>query len=135
MVDEEQPFEGKGLKTAEQALAFGGAIFERSEDFDVAIDHVMTLLTDAVVLFERQSFGSAAFLAITADLFGILAVGYRPGIAAGQLDCRLRGPAGFAILFFGRVAREERMMLETFGDSYRAYMARTGRVFLPIFLK
>jgi hypothetical protein len=95
MVDEEQPFEGKGLKTAEQALAFGGAIFERSEDFDVAIDHVLTLLTDAVVLFERQSFGSAAFLAITADLFGILAVGYRPGIAAGQLDCRLRGPGRF----------------------------------------
>jgi protein-S-isoprenylcysteine O-methyltransferase Ste14 len=39
------------------------------------------------------------------------------------------GLAGFAVLYFGRVAREERMMLETFGDSYRAYMARTGRVF------
>ena len=38
------------------------------------------------------------------------------------------GLAGFGILFFGRVAREERMMLETFGDSYRAYMARTGRI-------
>jgi protein-S-isoprenylcysteine O-methyltransferase Ste14 len=32
-------------------------------------------------------------------------------------------------LFCGRVAREERMMLQTFGDSYREYMARTGRVF------
>jgi protein-S-isoprenylcysteine O-methyltransferase Ste14 len=42
------------------------------------------------------------------------------------------GLAGFGTLFFGRVAREERMMLETFGDSYRAYMARTGRVFPPI---
>ena len=39
------------------------------------------------------------------------------------------GIVGFGILFFGRVAREERMMLQTFGDSYRAYMARTGRVF------
>jgi protein-S-isoprenylcysteine O-methyltransferase Ste14 len=39
------------------------------------------------------------------------------------------GLAGFGTLFFGRVAREERMMLETFGDSYRAYMAQTGRVF------
>ena len=39
------------------------------------------------------------------------------------------GLAGFGILFFGRVAREEQMMLETFGDSYRAYMARTGRIF------
>jgi protein-S-isoprenylcysteine O-methyltransferase Ste14 len=39
------------------------------------------------------------------------------------------GLVGFGTLFFGRVAREERMMLETFGDGYRAYMARTGRVF------
>ena len=43
------------------------------------------------------------------------------------------GPVGFGILFFGRVASEERMMLETFGDSYRAYMTRTGRVF-PLIL-
>jgi protein-S-isoprenylcysteine O-methyltransferase Ste14 len=43
------------------------------------------------------------------------------------------GLVGFGILFFGRIAREERMMLETFGDSYRAYMARTGRVFPSIF--
>ena len=45
------------------------------------------------------------------------------------------GPAGligFGTLYFGRVAREERMMLEAFGDSYRAYMARTGRVFPSI---
>jgi len=42
------------------------------------------------------------------------------------------GLVGFGILFFGRVAREERMMLETFGDGYRAYMARTGRVFPSI---
>ena len=43
------------------------------------------------------------------------------------------GIVGFGILFFGRVAREERMMLEAFGDSYRAYMARTGRIFPSIF--
>ena len=30
------------------------------------------------------------------------------------------------ILFLGCAAREERMMLQTFGDSYREYMARTG---------
>jgi protein-S-isoprenylcysteine O-methyltransferase Ste14 len=39
------------------------------------------------------------------------------------------GIAGFGILFFGRVAREERMLQQTFGDNYREYMARTGRVF------
>ena len=33
------------------------------------------------------------------------------------------GLVGFGTLFFGRVAREERMMLETFGDNYRAYGA------------
>jgi protein-S-isoprenylcysteine O-methyltransferase Ste14 len=35
---------------------------------------------------------------------------------------------GFGILFFGRVAREERLMLEKFGDEYRAYMSRTYRL-------
>lgn len=38
------------------------------------------------------------------------------------------GLVGFGILFFGRVAREERMMLESFGDEYRAYMSRTYRI-------
>jgi protein-S-isoprenylcysteine O-methyltransferase Ste14 len=45
------------------------------------------------------------------------------------------GLTGFGILYFGRVAREERMMLEIFGENYRAYMARTGRIFPSIFLK
>jgi protein-S-isoprenylcysteine O-methyltransferase Ste14 len=43
------------------------------------------------------------------------------------------GLVGFGTLFFGRVAREERMMLEMFGDSYRAYMERTDRVFPSVF--
>ncbi len=43
------------------------------------------------------------------------------------------GLAGFGILFFGRVAREEDMMLATFGDQYRAYMARTYRIFRGIY--
>jgi protein-S-isoprenylcysteine O-methyltransferase Ste14 len=43
------------------------------------------------------------------------------------------GLVGFGILFFGRVAREERMMLETFGNHYREYMARTYRVIPLIF--
>lgn len=43
----------------------------------------------------------------------------------------IAGPAGlvgFGILFFGRVRREEEMMITAFGDEYRAYMARTARV-------
>jgi protein-S-isoprenylcysteine O-methyltransferase Ste14 len=41
------------------------------------------------------------------------------------------GPAGlvgFGILFFGRVGREEEMMIAAFGDEYRIYMRRTARV-------
>lgn len=38
----------------------------------------------------------------------------------------------FALLYVVRTPREERMMLEHFGDAYRAYMRRTGRL-LPRF--
>ena len=41
------------------------------------------------------------------------------------------GPAGlvgFAVLFFFRVGREERLMIETFGEDYRAYQRRTARI-------
>jgi protein-S-isoprenylcysteine O-methyltransferase Ste14 len=41
------------------------------------------------------------------------------------------GPAGilgFGTLYLVRVSREEAMMLQTFGDEYRAYMKRTARL-------
>lgn len=41
------------------------------------------------------------------------------------------GPAGLftcMVVYLERVPREERMMVAQFGDAYRAYMARTGRV-------
>jgi protein-S-isoprenylcysteine O-methyltransferase Ste14 len=38
------------------------------------------------------------------------------------------GAVGFGTLYFFRVRREEAMMTETFGDDYRAYMKRTGRI-------
>ena len=44
----------------------------------------------------------------------------------------LAGLIGFAILFFLRVDKEERMMLENFGPQYRAYMERTKRI-IPYF--
>ena len=43
----------------------------------------------------------------------------------------IAGPAGlvgFSILYFGRVRREEEMMIAAFGEEYRAYMRRTARV-------
>jgi len=40
----------------------------------------------------------------------------------------IAGPVGAGILYGFRVRREERMMLEFFGDEYRAYMAETKRI-------
>jgi protein-S-isoprenylcysteine O-methyltransferase Ste14 len=43
----------------------------------------------------------------------------------------IAGPAGlvgFGVLFFGRVRREEEMMLTAFGNEYRTYMRHTARV-------
>jgi len=40
----------------------------------------------------------------------------------------LCGFAGFGILFFGRIGREERLMLETFGEQYDAFARRTKRL-------
>jgi protein-S-isoprenylcysteine O-methyltransferase Ste14 len=40
----------------------------------------------------------------------------------------LAGIVGWGILFFMRVGREEALMIDTFGDDYRAYMRRTARV-------
>ena len=38
------------------------------------------------------------------------------------------GIAGAGLLFAFRVRREEQMMLESFGDEYRSYMAQTKRI-------
>ena len=60
------------------------------------------------------------------------AAGWLLGIAqALLLQNRVAGPAGlvsFALLYCSRVPREEQMMLEQFGEQYRAYMERTGRL-------
>ena len=45
----------------------------------------------------------------------------------------LAGIAGFGTLFFLRLPREERMMIETFGDEYEKYKQKTWRVLPGIF--
>lgn len=70
MSDEGQ--EGKfgptGIAVVESAVAFGGALYGEATvvDFNSAFDQVVALLDDAALLFERSSFNTAAFLAITA---------------------------------------------------------------------
>jgi protein-S-isoprenylcysteine O-methyltransferase Ste14 len=52
-------------------------------------------------------------------------------VQALLLENWLAGPAAllcFAPLYFRRIPREEKLMLEAFGEPYRAYMDRTGRV-------
>ena len=62
----------------------------------------------------------------------IYAFGWLLGVAQALLlqnwIAGLSGLVSFALLYFLRVPREEQMMLEQFGDEYRAYMQRTGRV-------
>ena len=91
-----------------------------SISLDVREDH--QLVTDGIYRRVRHPMYSAFWLWAVAQALLL------PNWVAG-----FSGLVGFGILFFGRVAREERMMLETFGDSYRAYMARTGRIFPSIF--
>ena len=45
----------------------------------------------------------------------------------------LSGLFGFGILFFLRIRQEEQLMIETFGEDYRQYMARTSRILPGIY--
>ena len=91
-----------------------------SVSLDVRENH--QLVTDGVYRRVRHPMYSAFWLWAIAQALLL------PNWVAG-----FAGLVGFGILFFGRVAREERMMLEAFGDRYREYMARTGRVIPSIF--
>jgi protein-S-isoprenylcysteine O-methyltransferase Ste14 len=91
-----------------------------SVSLDVREDH--RLITDGVYRSVRHPMYSAFWLWAVAQALLL------PNWVAG-----FSGIVGFGILFFGRVDREERMMLETFGDEYREYMSRTWRVIPMIF--
>jgi AbiV family abortive infection protein len=57
-----------GIAVVQSAVDYGGALYSEATavDFNSAFDHIVELLDDAAVLFERSSFNTAAFLAITA---------------------------------------------------------------------
>jgi protein-S-isoprenylcysteine O-methyltransferase Ste14 len=91
-----------------------------SISLDVREDH--QLVTDGIYRKIRHPMYTAFWLWAVAQALLL------PNWVAG-----FSGIIGFGILFFGRVAREEQMMLEIFGDRYREYMARTYRVIPLIF--
>ena len=80
------------------------------------------LVTSGIYHYVRHPMYSAFFLWALAQSLLL------PNWIAG-----LSGFVGFGILFFFRVGREERLMLETFGEEYRAYMERTARILPGIY--
>lgn len=59
----------------------------------------------------------------------ILLIGVAQGLLLANWLAGWSALVSFGVLYALRVRREEALMLATFGDAYRAYMARTGRLF------
>jgi len=86
-----------------------------SDSLEVREKHV--LVTHGLYQYVRHPMYTAFFMWAVAQLLLL------PNWVAGPA-----GLVGFGILFFFRVGKEEQMMLETFGEDYRAYMQRTPRL-------
>ena len=86
-----------------------------SMSLDVREGH--TLVTSGVYSLIRHPMYAAFWLWAVAQALLL------PNWVAGPA-----GLVGFGILYWLRVGKEERLMLETFGEEYRAYMNRTARI-------
>jgi protein-S-isoprenylcysteine O-methyltransferase Ste14 len=86
-----------------------------SVSLDVRADHF--LITDGVYRKLRHPMYTAFWLWALAQ-----------ALLLSNWVAGLSGLIGFGILFFGRVFREEQMMIETFGSNYLNYMTRTSRI-------
>ena len=86
-----------------------------SISLQVREDH--QLVTDGVYRHVRHPMYAAFWLWAAAQALLL------PNWIAG-----LAGMIGFGTLYCLRVNNEERLMIDTFGESYRAYMARTARL-------
>ncbi len=75
------------------------------------------LVTEGVYRYVRHPMYSSFFLLGLAQLLLL------PNWLAGAA-----GLIAFVALYFFRVAREERMMAERFGEAYQAYCSRTARI-------
>ena len=86
-----------------------------SDSLEVREQH--TLVTGGLYKYVRHPMYSAFFLWAVAQLLLL------PNWIAGPA-----GLVGFGTLYLFRVGQEEKLMLSTFGDAYRAYMQRTARI-------
>jgi protein-S-isoprenylcysteine O-methyltransferase Ste14 len=91
-----------------------------SISLEVREDH--RLITDGVYQYVRHPMYTAFWLWAVAQALLL------PNWFAG-----LAGIVGFGTLFLGRVGQEEQMMVDSFGDAYRAYMKRTRRIIPGIY--
>ena len=81
-----------------------------------------TLVTDGVYRYVRHPMYTAFWLWAVAQALLL------PNFVAG-----LSGLVGFGTLYLFRIAKEERLMIEAFGDVYQDYMARTTRLIPWVF--
>jgi len=86
-----------------------------SDSLEVREQHA--LVTDGLYRYVRHPMYTAFFMWAVAQALLL------PNWIAGPA-----GLVGFGTLFLFRVGREEQMMLDSFGDEYRAYMKRTARL-------
>ncbi len=91
-----------------------------SVTLEIRNDH--RLVTDGLYRYVRHPMYSSFWLWAIAQAFLL------PNWVAG-----LSGLVGVAILFLARVGAEEAMMEKHFGEEYRSYAARTGRVIPRVF--
>ena len=91
----------------------------RNFSMSLAIKRGQTLVTDGPYRWVRHPLYTAFLAAFTG--LALVCANWFVGLAAGL---------GFGAAMLIRTPDEERMLVEEFGDEYRAYMARTGR-FLP----
>jgi protein-S-isoprenylcysteine O-methyltransferase Ste14 len=91
-----------------------------SDSLEVREQHA--LITDGLYRYVRHPMYTAFFMWALAQALLL------PNWIAGPA-----GLVGFGTLFLFRVGREEQMMLDNFGDDYRAYMRRTARLIPGIY--